>query len=591
MHTRTTVCWTLVLICVELMFAEPADRTAMSYCSFEQKTAGKYPNYYRDVPIIPMVIVLDKTNNSECVINSTEIIQAYNFPENQTVVGYFLFKCQTRLKILFIDTESQQNAFPNVIGYLQVRDCIIDNSMDLFASIVDMRVYIFRERTGFAIDGPPSSYYSINDKTVSLGINDIDVSNGMEARSIFKHKSAYPHLKEVSLSGLELQEFPNNLKNKFPNLESLEMPNNSLTNPPLEFPWNDNTSELPLNLSRSQYLQHQYAISRHLDIPANKYARLFNLNENKIINLTDFRFHGRLHMITMDSNGLRDIGGDCFVFVSDLQYIGMANNQLTSLPALLFKGLYSLRLLDLHNNTISDLQFGLFRDLKNLIHLNLASNQLRSLQVGLFENLTSLRELILDENRLTSCDGSFQPHKSIFLQHLSLNNNPLRDIPIDVFYSRSIKRVDLRNTTITLSSFPALLLKLNPSLFAASIVESSSDSQFNILKRPKEMKEIDLTGSNVRELNPGVNLDHQTAQKLLVILIHYHLNLDKNPLSCDCGIIPLINFVHKYIQNGTLRRSDYYFREWMCVYPQEFGGRRLLEVKEEETYCRVNVSL
>ncbi|XP_033760689.1 protein toll-like, partial [Pecten maximus] len=154
----------------------------------------------------------------------------------------------------------------------------------------------------------------------------------------------------------------------------------------------------------------------------------------------------------------------------------------------------------------------------------------------------------------------------------------------------SLRSVDLRNTTITLASFSAFLRHLNPSLFGASIVESSSDSQFNILKPPKEMKKIDLTGSSVRVVNPGVNLDHQVTQILLAVLIHYHINLDQNPLSCSCDIIPLINFVHKHVQNGTFSRSDYFFTEWKCISPQEFIGRQQLLVKEEETYCRVNVS-
>ncbi|XP_021372079.1 toll-like receptor 6 [Mizuhopecten yessoensis] len=565
-------------------------------CEYVKKDFTQFPSLYEyhglDVPTIAKSFAFGNTNNTEaCTINATRLISFYNFPKERIVAAMLVFACRKPLHIKFTNTNSLQDSFYNVIGYFQVQGCIFEiESLQHFSDAFDMRVV--------TLNGVPLYDITNRSLTTTRGI----LGNTV-AFSIFKTSTynstvlefmasgeIFPEMREVSFLHMDWSELPPGIIHTFPFLESLELQNNKFSKPPEEFPWNDAISYLPRNLSRSRIFQSHYSLALNIDIQPNVYRRLYNLDNNNIRSLKEYKFHGILQMISLNNNSLRDIGEQCFRQVMDLQNIGLADNELTSLPVGFLRGLTSLRHLDIHNNFIEILSEGMFDDSVNLVYINLASNRLSSLGEGLFVKLLNLETLLLDGNNILVISEASFPLHSIALTTVGLSSNPLREIPKITYYIRSLRRINLRNTSITLTNYSGQLEEMDSTLLKESVIKSSSESNADIFARPSYLREIDLSESLTQGFELSSNINEESKIKFIIVLIHFHFNFYKSPLRCDCGIIPLINTIRQYTQKATITFDDYFFHEWTCVYPQELAGRVLLKINESETYCGVNIS-
>uniref|UniRef100_A0A674CZV7 SLIT and NTRK like family member 3 n=1 Tax=Salmo trutta TaxID=8032 RepID=A0A674CZV7_SALTR len=104
----------------------------------------------------------------------------------------------------------------------------------------------------------------------------------------------------------------------------------------------------------------------------------------------------------------------------------------------------SLDLLHLGNNRISFIQEGAFSSLPTLRSLYLNGNNLQRLSPHMFLGLLNLRYLYFEYNEIGVVEaGTFSPMPS--LQLLFLNANLLRSLPVGVFQSISLSRLNLRN--------------------------------------------------------------------------------------------------------------------------------------------------
>lgn len=582
----------LLLSCVSLTIQLNREE-----CKYVTHNYTQMPVLYQidgsDVTIIAKVFAL-QTANGSCTINGTQLITSYDFPVDRVVTAIFAFACNSPLHIELTDVDALRDMFYNVVAYFQVKGCSFDmETLHMFSDAFDMRVVTLMDTPvdGLSNCSVASCKRGLLKSAVALTIDNTPESVKQDVLEIMSGPESFPEMKELTFIHLDWDELPYGIIHTFPFLESLEIPNNNFTKPPANFPWNEELSYLPRNFSRSLYFQSQYSLSLNIDIPPNVYRRVYDLDNNNIRNLSDFEFHGTLHMISLNNNSLQDIGEKCFRQVFYLQNICLRNNKLTSLPARLFSGLTSLRHLDMYNNRIEDLPDGIFDDSPNLVYINLASNRLSVIRKGLFAKLLNLETLYLDRNNLAVITEASFPLQSIVLKTIGLSNNPLRHIPKITFYIRSLRRIDLQNTSITLTNFSGQLEDLDYNLMIESIVHSVSDTKDDLFLRPNHIREINLSENQIQGIGLSGNLSERCKVKLILLLIHFHFNLHNNPLMCDCGILPLIDVIHQYAQNATITPNDYFFREWECATPQELHGRTLLEVKKEETYCKANVSL
>lgn len=429
------------------------------------------------------------------------------------------------------------------------------------------------------------------DSALDVWVENPPNNNDTSLSFITQCDGSFPLMREAIFSGMRWEEMPKEIMYKFPNLQTLEITNNYLTLPPKEFPWNDSLLFSPRNISRTSSMAEQYSKVYNIEIEANLTRRVYRLDNNRITDLTEFQFHGYLHMISLKNNNVSYIGQNTFSNVKGLQHISLDQNNLTVLPTYLFRGLKHLRHLSLQDNALYKLKPETFEDLTQLVYLNLANNSLGHLKNGIFVNLVKLKEIHLEHNKLTSVSSNVFPISTISLHSVFLHNNPLEIFPEFLFYVRNLRQANLRNGNISFQNFSDIIVRvINPYLIESIARTTSSEMDFK--KVPEHMRKIDLSANKIKKIgiDSGILSIKKYWQRLEIILKHFHFLLDDNPLRCDCDIIPFSNVINQFVQNGSFSGKEYFFNEWKCQWPEELVNRPMLKAKEEETYCEKNIT-
>ncbi|KAK3610830.1 hypothetical protein CHS0354_007207 [Potamilus streckersoni] len=581
-----------ILIFAIFVFANTRSTPALflpsQKCKYEIKAIGQYSQFdMHEQPLetFARVTTIETSHNTECYINTTEIADSFNFSEGP-VIAIFAMSCRHTTLVYF--TPFNEPKYANAIGYLQIEKCNLSyDSIDQISRSMDMRVISLINTQVFE----PSNETSAD----CLGLHDIAAyvfhnsqyppPNFME---IIPCNELLPELAEVSFGNMSWSELPSVLQERLINLQALEVPYSNFTLPPY-FPWTNDKHNLPRNLSRTRYFQNHYSEAFGLDIAANIFRRYFNLDYNQITDLGNFSFNGHLHMLSIKSNHLAHVGVQTFRNVSGLQHLDLSQNELERIPMGIFDGLVSLRYLKLQENRIQKLDTGMFDSLRSLTYLNIANNSISVLQKGLFTRLWNLKVLYLAYNNISVIETETFPVDSIALKHIYLNNNPLLSTPEFIFWIRSLSLIDLQSTLISFRNFGDFIDSIEYSRLAETVVESSSSSDINIDKKGDQIRLIDLSNAKIEDLCIQ-NITLKRQKKLILMLQNYIFKLDGNPLFCSCKIVSFQQFIYDLLKNNTIKGDEYYFTEWKCESPVELRGRKMLDVKPEETYCPINVS-
>ena len=366
----------------------------------------------------------------------------------------------------------------------------------------------------------------------------------------------------------------------FPNLQSLELQNVGITLPPDFFPWSNASLTLPLNLSRTEYLQNLYASTLYLDLPYNEPRRLFNLRYNSITNISDFTFYGPIHMITLENNQITKIEPKLISQVTGLQNLDFSTNYIEDIPNGFLRGHVSLRSLSFRNNRLQQLAPDTFKDQAKLIILDLSYNKLTELTTGLFTPLLSLKRVNLESNNIHKIDAGTFPIISKRLEHIILDNNPLTELPVSVFYISSLTKTSIKNSHITFQNFTGLLKSIHANLLSQNVLAYDPD------KKAARVREIDLTGGRVVNFaTKPEKLEETDKRKLILLLKYFTFILKDNPLRCDCNIASFSTFVNNLTVQNTLSSDSYIYHDWKCVWPPEFKGFDMFYVDPRDTYC------
>lgn len=524
-------------------------------------------------------------NDSDgCNLSLKTIVDLINIPEH--VVVRFIFDCKRLITIHINDSETTM--LSNVISYLQVEHCVIDiDDVDKIGHMSDLKVITIYHSDLTDRQGNQRCRGLRN--AVSFWIEvDPDSGKRPDVEEILDCAERFPQTVEVGFRNMSWQIFPVYLQEKFPYLQTLDLTHNLLTIPP-DFPWTDDVEILPSNLSRSPYFQDHYTASFHIHIPAHIFRRILFLDNNNITDLTNHTFVGLLHMLSIKSNGLKWIGPQTFSSLRAIQTLLLSDNMLTTIPRTSFQNLDSLKHLDMRHNKINNLKITTFEGLFSLKYLNLANNKIKKIQPGVFSQLRNLKELHLEWNAIHTVSRNCLPADSIELNFVYLNNNPITVLPDVFLLLRKLKRVDFSSTNISLSNLNAFLENIPFQQFTRSVQKSASESAIDLERTPEQIREINLANSHIHRLVLEDNTTTEQSQKLALLLKHFRLILDNNPIVCDCNIIKFNAFVESLLTNRSVRENDNVFASWKCAMPAEFHGRAMLDVKPEETYCRVNV--
>ncbi|KAL3846852.1 hypothetical protein ACJMK2_017806 [Sinanodonta woodiana] len=557
-------------------------------CEYEIKVLGQYSLFdmhHQPLKTFKRFTLIETSKTNECRINTTEVVNSFNFTENP-VIAIFAMACRYNTLVHF--TQFNEPKYANAIGYLQVENCKISyESIYYISRSMDLRVIMIMNAqiTERSNDSSAecmglqdiSSYYFHNSHYFRPNVTEVMVCNEILSK-----------LAEVYFGNMSWSELPIFLQELFTNLQTLEIPYNNFTIPPY-FPWTNNVYNYPKNLSRSMYFQNHYSEAFGLDIPANIFRRYFNLDYNQISDLRNYTFYGYLHMLTIKKNRLTHVGVQTFWNIRGLQHLDLSQNELKRIPVGTFQGIVTLRYLKLQQNKIQKLDIGVFDSLRSLIYLNIANNSIGILQNGLFATLWNLKVLNLAYNNISIIETEAFPIDSVALKYIYLNNNPLVFIPGFIFWIRSLLLVDLQSTFISFENFVDVIDSIEYVRLVETALESTNFQEMYIDKKADQIRLIDLSNAKVHDLCIH-NITQLSKMKLVLMIQNYRFKLDGNPLFCSCKIISFQRFIYELLGGRKIRGDEYYFREWKCESPVELRGRRMLDVKPEETYCPINVS-
>ncbi|XP_062575150.1 protein toll-like [Saccostrea cucullata] len=539
--------------------------------------------------------------SNECYFRTSDIMESYHFDGNQ-MVGVLVLRCTSRAIIHLVPDNRPK--FPNVIFQIQIDKCLLTtDSLNAISQRVKINHFSF-------IDTYPLVSYSYCDGSsvvsadcrfwssataigiiVPQGVNSINISR------LFQCNGTFPNVKQLLFRRLDLNQDLFYLKNKFPNLQDLQISDSSLKVPP-QFPWNNETYRFNNNMSYSEAGFYDSASVFNIEIEPNIWKRVLNLNSNNIQVLTNFMFEGHLDMLKLSRNGLYSVGPFTFSRVQGLQHLDLSENLLSDIPSNAFRGLTRLRHINLHANLLSIISDDMFYDNTELVYLDLSNNSIAIIGSNAFSRLRHLEDLRLEYNRIVTISYSMFPAYSVSFESLTLDGNPLRELPDAIFYFKTLYDVSLRYTNIDFQNFTQMLLNLDFSLLAEGNAQGQTTTENELLTRsPRKLKRIDLTGSKINNLHLkyfGTDVSTRNAailkMKLLMLLKYFHLILTDNPINCDCKINHLTRFIKNALENGFLRGNEYFFNDWKCSYPQELRYTPVTQVPEAETYCPKDIA-
>ncbi|PVD18370.1 hypothetical protein C0Q70_20919 [Pomacea canaliculata] len=504
----------------------------------------------------------DNKNRTVCFVTRSDLENKLNSFEGPPIIGAFRFTCKSPIERCRVSLRGAWMVAS--MTDLRVFTSFGDNSLNLQELQQDTKLCdAFRHVVAFSI---------INNWAVEDDLHHLATCTGK-----------LDNVVEVVLANVSLKSFPKMLHTVMPNLRALELSNNHLW-APVDFDWMPGFAELPRNLSRTFQFNNLYSYYGAIDIQPNLFRRMYILNGNNITNLTHFYFRGEFQYVSLERNGMTEIGEKVFYRIPDLQFLSLADNVLESLPENLFSSLRKLKRLDLQGNKLKYLPTNLFRNLLQLQQLNLEGNKLDKLQDGLFSNLEHLTSFRLKGNNLMHVSDKAFDTLSIKLSLLDLSENPLKEIPPIIFLLRGLVNTNLESTDIEVLDFVEIINRTSFTRVLESLRNPTSGEYVNIKAAPDLQRVVSLRNSKLRSI-VMYNSTEETIKTFFLLAKYFTFQTDGAHLACDCNILNVTHLVTELRQKGDLSGTEALFTGWTCFWPDELRQRTVASLRDEETYC------
>ncbi|XP_067315535.1 chondroadherin-like protein isoform X2 [Pseudorasbora parva] len=256
----------------------------------------------------------------------------------------------------------------------------------------------------------------------------------------------------------------------------------------------------------------------------------------------------------LDRCKIHDIEGGAFQGMKALMYLYMSDNQLSSLDAKAFKAALAHipKLLELHleRNLIAKLEpSGLLSTVPQLTSLYLNNNTIATIVPKALDPAPKLDVLHLGANLLREVQSDALGHAPL-LTEIRLSGNPIRWIGPNAFrtVAGSLKHLHIDKMGLQKMSARSLA-GFGPGLLSLSLEENQLEE--------------------MPDLSPLTGLQN--------------LTLNKNPLMCDCKLLPF----YRWLERARLKV------EAVCGYPPELRGQSVIEAAifkncSKENTCSFN---
>ena len=505
---------------------------------------------------------------NESVIDISVILKKLKI--NQDVLLIVQLLCSTPLHLFFKNSQNTTKKYPMLYLKFQGHCNVSAGDISRWGSATDFRGLHMLENSTWLEEMNNSSYKGL--KNISTLV--FHKAKPLKFPNIFT-KYVWPKMAEVSFSDLQLTSIPPELNATMPLLQSLNVSHNKFTKPP-NFPWSNSTLHLPKGLKRTLTGNHhcQFGTIVHPKI----YRRFLDLSFNNIEDLSTYEFRGLLNKLTLEGNGLKEIGKYCFCGLREIHEIDLSNNKINNLPSELFDGLDDILQLKLDYNNLSVIPEELFESQIKIKRIDLDHNKLSHIPEDLFSNLKTVEVLHLEHNQITEIDDEAFPTESSSLQRIYLQNNKINRIPKSLFQQGQANYIDLSSNLLTFQDLVDTLEELEP---------KTSISQEHKARSPHV--EINFAHNNFTTIN--INGFHKEKLEIFEdLLSFYRIDMTGNPLLCDGKILDLVRWIRHWMQKDPRVQKDEKFSTWKCAAPVELKGKPILSVDENQIKCLRNLT-
>ena len=455
------------------------------------------------------------------------------------------------------------------------------------------------------------------------------------------------HLVDCGINKIELS----SLNGVETSLKELNLDNNQLTSVDDVFNELKRMKRLQiLNLSRNRIRQLRRYPSTLSDFSSlnNELNELFlDLSFNSIMSIDEYAFgysqNGLVNALTklnLNNNELNQFQLNFVSQLSSLRELYLDYNKIEYLPDNLFSNSRRLETLSLKGNFISNLRSeyifaGLHFSLKRL---NLGSNKIQSISRRVFMQTTKLKELNLERNQLGShfdtvifrntqptmpwlaslSDSEIQLNTELIntfegveseLKILNLENNQLKANHLwSLVNLLNIETLKLGN-----NDFSGLNLKAVNAINFKELSLSASQKMVKLFEFYRNLTYLDMQNSSITQMPYflGLNrtlLSFNLAQNKLCHLnannlrkLYYklkYLNLNSNPLSCDCNLAGLRQWIDDLAMLNTIDLNSSFnssadlnqFQRdpvinWKCASPNLLSNKYLNRLNAKDLVC------
>ncbi|XP_062539374.1 protein toll-like [Armigeres subalbatus] len=292
-----------------------------------------------------------------------------------------------------------------------------------------------------------------------------------------------------------------------------------------------------------------------------------------------------LDVVNLNSNGIQHLSKLLFRGSSNITELNLAHNRLESLPEELLSDQQRLQILNLNHNRLKEIPDYFFERTNELRTLHLSNNHLRSLSEKVFSKLGRLKELHLENNKLQTI-AQFIFSGTPILEEIYMQNNQL-DFHANSFKHEELSIADNDNTPFqVLSNLRILQLRNN------SISTIFQDWYINNL----ELTNLDLSFNNISELsytdlqfqsNISLNLANNEISRIILADLDLksnqkiNVNLNNNPLQCDCNLLKFVQLVQSRPEHGLLFTTD----NLRCAEPRNLFDASMDELQTKDLVC------
>ncbi|XP_051244214.1 chondroadherin-like protein [Dicentrarchus labrax] len=301
-------------------------------------------------------------------------------------------------------------------------------------------------------------------------------------------------------------------------------------------------------------------------------TQLLDLRSNHFHYLPANSFPGTNQVVSLHLEfcKMHEIESGAFRGMRNLFYLYLSDNDLTSLDPGAFAGAPELTYLHLEGNRLAQFPGSAVALLPNLFVLHLERNAISKLEpTGLLSSVTpKLRELYLTNNTITSiAKGALD---SAFLGTLHLDSNQLTEMPTHALSEApNLEELSLSRNSIRwvgANAFQPISQSLKRLYMDQMGMEKMSREA--LVGLGPRLKALTVRGNQLEELP---DLSPLTGLEVV--------DLQDNPLLCDCPLLPL----RRWIENVSLEVTA------TCGHPPEIKGQKVRDV-HVFTSCPESVS-